>query len=88
MKLARYYRKQFLQLKAEQQRQALKQELNALLQPVDLLQQGLLMSRPQSGLLGWLRLARLAVRAKGWQKPLAMGLGVMQIIRTLLKRRR
>jgi len=92
MKLARFYRKQFLQLKAEQQRQALRQalrqELRSLAQPMNMLQEGLAMSQPQSGILGWLKLARLALRSEGWKKHLAIGMGLLQIARFIIKKRR
>ncbi|MEN9657111.1 MAG: hypothetical protein RL571_576 [Pseudomonadota bacterium] len=88
MKLARFYRKQFLQLKAEQQRQALRQELSSLAQPMNVLQEGLAMSQPQSGILGWLKLARLALRSEGWKKHLAIGMGLLQIARFIIKKRR
>ncbi|WP_293932561.1 hypothetical protein [Iodobacter sp.] len=88
MKLARFYRKQFLQLKAEQQRQELRQELRALAQPMNVLQEGLAMSQPQAGILGWLKLARLALRSEGWKKHLAIGMGLLQIARFIIKIRR
>ncbi|MDW5415182.1 hypothetical protein R6242_01180 [Iodobacter sp. CM08] len=88
MKLARFYRKQFLQLKAEQQRQELRQELRALAQPMNVLQEGLAMSQPQAGILGWLKLARLALRSEGWKKHLAIGMGLLQMARFIIKIRR
>jgi hypothetical protein len=88
MKLARFYRKQFLQLKAEQQRQALRQELRSLAQPMNMLQEGLAMSQPQSGILGWLKLARLALRSEGWKKHLAIGMGLLQVARFIIKKLR
>ncbi|NHQ87785.1 hypothetical protein HA050_16855 [Iodobacter sp. HSC-16F04] len=88
MKLARFYRKQFLQLKAEQQRQALRQELKSFAQPVNLLQEGLAMSQPTGGVLGWLKLARLALRSEGIKKHLALALAALQIARFVIKKRR
>jgi transcription termination factor Rho len=87
MKLARFYRKQFLQLKAEQQRQALRQELKVLVQPMSFLQAGLAMSQPKGGVLAWLKLARFALRSEGIKKHLALALGVVQIVRFVIKKR-
>ncbi|MFC7420397.1 hypothetical protein ACFQNF_10995 [Iodobacter arcticus] len=87
MKLARFYRKQFLQLKAEQQRQALRQELKAFAQPINFLQEGLAISQPKGGLLGWLKLARFALRSEGLKKHLALALGVLQIARFVMRKR-
>ncbi|AZN36701.1 hypothetical protein [Iodobacter ciconiae] len=87
MKLARFYRKQFLQLKAEQQRQSLRQELKLFVQPVNLLQEGLAMSQFRGGALGWLKLARVALHSKGIKKHLALALGVLQIVRYVKRKR-
>lgn len=88
MKLARFYRKQFLQLKAEQQRQSLRQAIKSCSSPAYLMQESLAVGLPQGGVLGWLKLARLALRSEGWKKHLALGLGLMQILRFVLKKRR
>lgn len=88
MKLARFYRKQFLQLKAEQQRQALRQAIKSCSSPAYLMQESLSAGLPQGGVLGWLKLARLALRSEGWKKHLALGLGLLQILRFVLKKRR
>jgi hypothetical protein len=88
MKLARFYRKQFLQLKAEQQRQSLRQELKAFSQPMNILQEGLAMSQPKGGVLGWIKLARYALRSEGLKKHLALALGVVQIARFVMNKRR